>query len=74
MTKISNGDEEDFWYNGKVTRRRFVGWGGNLLRRTRLAGGPTGRRAVVRRPRRRAAAYLRSLAGRLLERPDYRGW
>ena len=33
-----------------------------------------GSRAVVRRPRRRAAAYLRSLAGRPLERPDYRGW
>jgi len=40
MTKMSNGDEEDFWYNGKVARRRFVGWGGGILGVSMLVPAP----------------------------------
>ncbi len=44
MTKMSNRDDGDFWYNGKVTRRRLVGWGGGILGASMLV--PTPWRAV----------------------------
>ncbi|MDE2229485.1 MAG: ABC transporter substrate-binding protein [Alphaproteobacteria bacterium] len=40
MTKTWNDDNEDFWYSGKVTRRRLVGWGGGILGATMLVPAP----------------------------------
>jgi ABC-type branched-subunit amino acid transport system substrate-binding protein len=40
MTKMSNRDDGDFWYNGKVTRRRLVGWGGGILGASMLVPAP----------------------------------
>ena len=31
---------QDIWYRGKVTRRRMIGWGGNIV--ALLPGGLTG--------------------------------
>ncbi len=32
--------DEDFWYDGKVSRRRFVGWGGGALGAMMLVPAP----------------------------------
>jgi len=40
MTKTWNDDNDEFWYSGKVTRRRLVGWGGGILGATMLVPAP----------------------------------
>lgn len=40
MTKTWNDDDDGFWYSGKVTRRRLVGWGGGILGATMLVPAP----------------------------------
>jgi len=40
MANISDINDEDFWYSGKVTRRRLIGWGGGILGATMLVPAP----------------------------------
>ena len=50
-TKVPEADDA-FWYDGKTTRRRFVGWGGGILGATMLVpayfSGPPVQRNLTR--------------------------
>ncbi len=40
MADKKPSDPQEFWYGGKVTRRRLIGWGGGVIGATMLVPAP----------------------------------